>query len=372
MLKILYVTNNTGFCRFYRCQFPAQYMSMSGEAQVQFIDPVDINLLNKTCKWADIIVFQHGVAAQYIIALSKLIKNLKLPQLIVVEYDDNLIESHPMNVGAYFYWGTQEIYGKNGNAIWKDGMSKFSIAANMERIQTMIEANKQADLITVTTPQLAEAFNYVKDKVEAIPNFINPSVMPIRNDLVYSSNVTKIIWQGGDSHYADLALMMPALKKIKDIWGDKVEFYLWGISYRSLGQNIGAKFIPWSTPELFFPHFSEHHFDIGIIPIEDNKFNHGKSNIKWLEYSYYSIPSVVQNNFPYKQHIEDYETGLLFDTQQDFFDGINTLIKDPILRMKIAANARAKVLKDYNIETKYHLWLECYKKHLKKKIASYT
>lgn len=371
MLKILYVSNNTGFCRFYRCQSPAQYLVENNLATIQFVDPVDQLLLNRVCSWADVIVFQHGVSSKYISILCNFIKEHQLPQLVICDYDDNLHESNPTNVGAYHYWGTQEIYSKDGKPIWKDGYQKFNIKANIDRIIKLDQANTDCDLITTTTTELAEAFTKVNQNIEVLPNFLNPSIMPICKN-PFKSDKIRILWQGGDSHYADLALVMPALRKIKEIYQNRVEFVLWGISYKSLGKDIDATFIPWSEPELFFPKFSEQKFDIGIIPIEDNKFNRGKSNIKWMEYSYYNIPSVVQNNLPYKQHIEHMKTGLVFDTNQELFDNLTELINDPILRITIAKNAKDKVLKDYNLQTKYNLWNEVYLKHLEKKIKSYS
>lgn len=370
MLKVLYVSNNTGFCRFYRCQSPAQYLSGSGLYSIQFVDPVDQLVLNKCCKWADVIVFQHGVSSKYISILCKFIRDNKLHQLVVCDYDDNLHESSPMNIGAYHHWGIKEIMSGDKH-VWKNGKRKFNIKENIDRRDKLDKANADVDLITTTTSELAEAFVGINDKVEVLPNYLNPSIMPTHKNTSRGDKI-RILWQGGDSHFADLMLVMPALKKIKEVYGDKVEFVLWGISYRSVGKDIDATFMPWTTPELFFPKFSEQKFDIGIIPIEDNKFNRAKSNIKWMEYSYYNIPSVVQNNLPYKQHITNGVHGMLFDTNQEMFNAINDLIKDPIKRINLASAARDKVMKDYNLETKFQMWHSVYDKHLQDKIKSYS
>lgn len=375
MLKITYITNNAGFCKFYRILYPAENIAKNNMANVSIIHPTNYYHMKQYISVSDVVVFQHGVTGEFIIEVCDFIKKNKIQTLVVCDYDDDIKNSNPINMGAYTYWGTKEIKSKDGKRdLYKDGQHGFNIKENIKRVSCFEDVNKKIDLITVTTKELAEAYQVYGTKVDVFPNLLNTSLMPKKKFRLKKDDIIRIVWQGGDSHFEDLMLVMPALTKIKKIYGKKVEFYLLGITYKTLTSLVNAKKIPWTDPELFFAKFSEYDFDIGIIPIADNVFNRGKSNIKWLEYSYYNIPSVVQNNIPYKQHITDGVNGLLFKNNDELYDRLSLLIDHESVRIKISQNANRTVLDNYTLQSgnKAKLLLDIYENHLNNKIKEYN
>ena len=136
-------------------------------------------------------------------------------------------------------------------------------------------------------------------------------------------------------------------------------------------KEIDGEHIPWTDPELFNKKFSEDLIDIGIVPIVDpdeNKFNKSKSNIKWLEYSHYGVPSVVSGFKPYVQHIDDGKTGLIAYDNQDWFDNLSKLIDDPLYRIKVGADAKKEVDLKFSIHNHAHKWYDLYMSALHKKV----
>jgi glycosyltransferase involved in cell wall biosynthesis len=82
-----------------------------------------------------------------------------------------------------------------------------------------------------------------------------------------------------------------------------------------------------------------------MVPLADNNFNRSKSNIKFLEYSVCGFPAVYSDVGPYHSSVVQGETGLLTrNTPEDWFINIETLVKDPGLRSRIAMNARNEIL----------------------------
>jgi glycosyltransferase involved in cell wall biosynthesis len=330
-----------------------------------------LHIFGEWAAWADVIIFQFAHPADLVIDTINLINEEKLPKLVVVEFDDNYNAIHPTNE-AYRYFGTSEIRVNNGKWLWrnKKKLSKkedkvpFDIVRNHRRLTSMNKACQMADIVTTTTRRLADTFNL--NNVHPLPNFISPDFMPLNNKP--ARDYVVIGWQGGDSHYNDLITVFPVLKRIKEAYGDRVKFRFMGADFRRMYSEVKGEFTEWIEPGDFFDKFSNDVFDIGIIPLLDTDFNRAKSNIKWLEYSYYNIPSVVSKVPPYSDDGDHGNNILFYTTEDEMFSHIKKLIDDPIFRFKLAHEARKHVLKNYDIRTYCHKWYDLYLDKLNEKI----
>ena len=103
--------------------------------------------------------------------------------------------------------------------------------------------------------------------------------------------------------------------------------------------------IPFCTFEEYVNHLSA--CDISIAPLENFVFNDAKSNIKYLEASILSIPSVCSRRSAFCSVIRNGENGFLCDTTEEWETALRTLVNDRNLRQKIAASANADVLSLY-------------------------
>jgi hypothetical protein len=190
--------------------------------------------------------------------------------------------------------------------------------------------------------------------------------MPI-SEKKNQDNRTVICYQGGDSHYADIKMIMPVLNKIKKAYGNTVHFKFFGSDFKKLYKELNAEFVPWDNDD-FYRTFSKHKIDLGIIPLNNIPFNTRKSNIKWLEYSYYKIPSVVANVYPYKPHIEQLRTGYLYSTPEQMFLLMRDLIDDPIQRLMIGGMAKQEVDNKWTIQTNAIRWYKTFMTCLTEKL----
>jgi len=322
--------------------------------------------------WADIIIFQFGTPASIVCKVFDINNKLKVPKIVCTEFDDNFLCIHPSN-NAYVVYGTEEIKLKNGTYVWQDrkprkGINKvFNIKENKQRIDLMKEAMVNCDMITSTQDTLAKVFKQFNRHSFVLPNYINPEVMPPAKPRDRSRTI--ICWQGGDSHYNDLRSIMPALKKIKNAFGNAVHFRFFGVTfYQMLEKELGGEVFPWVRPNNFYKLFADNMADIGLIPLMDNEFNKSKSNIKWLEYSHYGMPSVVANVSPYKEHISHNRTGLLYNNNKELVDYLAMLIQDPIKRINLGAAAKKEVDTNWTIQENAYKWYDLYAHALAAKI----
>jgi glycosyltransferase involved in cell wall biosynthesis len=90
--------------------------------------------------------------------------------------------------------------------------------------------------------------------------------------------------------------------------------------------------------------------DIAIVPLQDNRFNSCKSNIKWLEYSACGIAGIYADLPPYNTSVEHGKSGVLVNDDPDkWFQAMCLLIDHPELRHSIARQANS---------TSYHTTLK--------------
>ncbi|MBC8017590.1 MAG: glycosyltransferase, partial [Verrucomicrobia bacterium] len=215
--------------------------------------------------------------------------------------------------------------------------------------------------ITVSTPQLKEAFSRFNSNVFVLPNMLDYSLFhPVSN-----RNDTKITigFCGTNTHALDLSLIDDAIFRIAQTYGDKVDFLFMGYAGQHHAKLPGFRYVDF---ELGYQSYAQKlaglNIDIALIPLEDNPFNRCKSNIKWLEYSACGYAGVYADLAPYNTSVEHGRTGLLVgNNPQQWYEAISLLIENPDLRRSIAANACTEVLARYSVVANAHKWLDAYR-----------
>ena len=393
-LRVCVISKSTGFCYYYRLKWPLAELQRRGLVEVVGIDWSHDNFradpaaaFGPMIEWADVFVFQYSNPSDILTRYNDYSIKEKVPKLFVSEFDDDFTRVHPSN-SYYRYVGVKEVQLSDGRWAWKDRdlcdhlneykdkteeekeIFRFDIDRSKARLSKMFRAIMYSDLITCTTPELASTFTSWNENVAVLPNYIDPKEMCYPGKKKKRDHVL-IGWQGGDSHHHDLRLVMPALKEIKRKYKDKVHFRFYGAAFIDMYKEIGGEHVQWTDPEKFNEKFAEDLIDIGIVPLIDpsiNKFNNAKSNIKWLEYSHYGIPSVVSAHKPYIQHIEDGKTALLCRDNNDWVKALSKLIDDPLYRIKLGADAKKDVDLRFSIENHAHKWYDLYMMALERKV----
>ena len=216
---------------------------------------------------------------------------------------------------------------------------------------------RECDGMITSTAKLKEFYSPYCNKISVIPNhlpkFIWGDIYPA-HDYCDDRNKVKILWGGSQNHFAMKQVvgeqnaggdfgkgLLDFIRKTID----KYEWHLCGALPEELA-NIKGKinFHPWA--DVFnYPHLLKTiEPDICIAPLEDIKFNHGKSNIKCLEYVACGAVGVYSDVTPYK-----FMT-LKAKTDEEMIAHIEQLAEDRDYRAKIFK-------KDYQ-RVKPQLWWE--------------
>src|SRR3990167_6635054 len=327
-LRVLfYVGDNTGSA-WYRQVQPAlkleqHKLAEAGIFQVGIDSP---DQLPKAIDASDVFVFSRSISPR----LADQLHDIKKVGIkVVIDINDDWFHVDPFSP-HYQHLGLEEYPSHTPEGvifkIWEDGRicpngEKFDIKKNREQIEFYKALWKEADLITCTTPYLAEIYGQFAPTV-VLPNMV---------DLQIWKNV-KLVLSG--HHFKSFT---------QDFPGERVELHGW----------MGNVAYPWHMMALGI--------DVAFYPWLDTEFNKGKNNLAWVEWSAVGVPGVYPALKPYMDHVKHGETGLLALSEEGWFESINKLIKDQFYRRRIAQNARAEVEKNWDINKRIGEWATAYR-----------
>ena len=292
-MRIFFVSaTNTG-CSKWRAEIPTKYLRRNGHT-VHFFDEWQ----NAECP--DAIVFSR----QYHFDLSRLYNWAKERNLRVVYDTDDALDLVDKWNPAY----------------------EFSRRHHSQAV--MMASN--ADVITTTTPELANHLRKLNPNVVVIPNSVDPEDWTVQPRTV--TDRIRIGWLGGSSHFLDLAIAADAMSDV--VKKLNVQFVVYGLTdlpsveemYRkrlkaqgesfrgsSLGraiktflrktQNLPYEFQPHVAASEYAATLCELRFDVGIAPLADTAFNRNKSCIKYYEYGMSGAVTVASNVLPYSAEV---------------------------------------------------------------------
>jgi glycosyltransferase involved in cell wall biosynthesis len=217
-----------------------------------------------------------------------------------------------------------------------------------------------ADMVTVSTPYLAEQVEPYNDNVVVLQNHINGELISEserwQKELSGDRPLT-VGWQGGTSHLMDMVTVADPLRRVLEDNPD-VQMHFAGFDYSPLVKRTCR----WSTWEQnVWDHYrSTSHFDIAIAPLADHPFNRSKSHLKALEAAAMGTPIVASDSLPYRDFVIDGKTGFLVSSEEDWYARINELIHDADMRAEMSVAAR-EVARGWQIqETGWRLWESAY------------
>ncbi len=292
---------------------------------------------------ADVVIFQREFPTRFadyrkIVTLAR-----QQGKAIVFELDDLLFflpEVHPDRHEGHYYGST---------------------------LLPMFQALLEADLVTVTTPALAEALAAYNPNVVALPNCLDETLWtlkpPPRRD--FSTTGLTIGYMGTNSHRPDLAAIAPLLVELIERYPEKIRFHFWGAPPPA--ELSAWPQVQWTSQYFasyrdFAAFFQAQSADIFIAPLAENQFNRCKSPIKFLEYSALGAPGVYSRIEPYAGVITHGQNGLLAGSLDEWRDCLIQLIEDAELRTRLVVQAQASIKENWLLSQHAYRWHEAFQR----------
>lgn len=168
-----------------------------------------------------------------------------------------------------------------------------------------IDQITDADVVLCTHDRLAEEVAVYNKNVHVCPNAIPKSGQFDIERQPY--HLTRLFWQGSDTHKADINLLRTPINLLKGISGkikmvmggyadDHADWHTMVMAYTS-GTMHQYKLIPYKPITEYYSTYAE--ADICLVPLLNSKFNRHKSNLKVLEAANLGLPVIASAVHPY-------------------------------------------------------------------------
>lgn len=211
-----------------------------------------------------------------------------------------------------------------------------------------------ANLVTVTTPYLADRISKYNSNIAIINNHIDESLLTMERP---KRDRLTIGWAGGGSHIKDIMTCAYGLKKVMN-WNKDIDVHFIGADLRrSVNSPRPIRFTGWC--ETTTDYYKNIDFDIGIAPLKPTVFAAAKSHIKALEYAALGIPVVASDTAPYRDLVIDGVTGFLVRQDHEWGSRLRDLVNDEAMRTEMGAKAR-QAAAEWTIQKGYKLWETAY------------
>ena len=96
--------------------------------------------------------------------------------------------------------------------------------------------------------------------------------------------------------------------------------------------------------------------DIGVVVLEPGVYTDAKSAIRWMEFSFLGVPSVLSPTAVYSEILEDGRDVLFARGISEWVHTIQRLVDDPVLRRTMACNAQAKAQDLFGVHRADQYW----------------
>lgn len=269
----------------------------------------------------------------------------------VTQYDLVFIHREAYPIGPPFF---EYIIAKLNKPIIYD-FDDAIFLPNVSQVNNFIERfklpSKIAKIISLSSYVIA-GNEYLKDfvlrynkKVSVLPTCIDTEKYKNMDYAIKDQKQIMIGWIGSKTTEGFLHDKEPVFKTLAKKY-TAIKFIFIGTEYEIEGlPQLSCK--KWSiATELE----DIRNFDIGIMPMPENKWTKGKCGFKAILYMSMGIPTVCSPVGVNKEIIKDGENGFLAATEEEWIKKLSSLIENPTLRQKIGSAGRKTVEERYSLD----------------------
>lgn len=215
-----------------------------------------------------------------------------------------------------------------------------------------------SDMVTVSTPYLAEQYRQYNDNVVVLPNYVDEKLLAVERP---RRERLTLGWAGGSSHLADWATVAaPAVRATLGAHPE-LDMHFMGVDFSPmLGEaRARCRFTTWDADVSSY--YRKIDFDIGLAPLGDSNFNLSKSWIRALEMASLGIPIVASDVEPYREFVIDGVTGYLVRTEEEWTARLAELVGDAEAREEMGRKAKEHAAA-FTIQGNWAKWSAAYER----------
>jgi len=259
-----------------------------------------------------------------------------------------------------FEWAIAKLFGKKiiydfDDAIWMPNYSEHNASFHkLKYYQKVKHSMKWAHKIAAGNEYLASFAKQFNPNVIVLPTTIDTENH--HNQVKQHQPNQKIIigWTGTLTTAKYIEDIIPVLQQLEQ----KFDF-----EFRMISNEIPAyqlkslKFQPWKKETEIADLLA---FDIGLMPLVDDKWAKGKCGFKALQYMALGIPPVVSPVGVNTQIVEHGKKGMICQSPEEWERSLSELMTDFSLRQKLGAEARKTVEDSYSVKANTQKFLSLF------------
>ncbi len=253
---------------YYRGVGPLSSLQNAGLVELIYHDKPDWTVM----KHIDAVFVQRPHLPEYLRVLD-LAKKFRKP--LWLDYDDLLTDIPDCSPARHNYWRPDV----------------------QDTVRTCL---KNADIVTVSTQALADAWKEFANKIIVIPNAWDDELYP-RPSPPVKADKPNLIWRGSGGHDEDLWSItgeIETLAKQRDFNWYFIGMPFW-YTLRQLKKHTESfKVAPWNDLPDYFDLMQRVSPSVMMVPMTDSPFNRCKSNIAWIEGTWAGAATVAPGYMP--------------------------------------------------------------------------
>ncbi|HWP62945.1 MAG TPA: glycosyltransferase, partial [Candidatus Binatia bacterium] len=238
------------------------------------------------------------------------------------------------------------------------------LAHERDLVEAML---RRADLVTVSTPVLAERVRAQSPRVRVIRNAVEPAWYTEATPDPDLPGEPRVLHYGNASRLAYYDVCRAAVEAVKDHHPDLWRVWLGAPDSPEHRARIAAVVDEVRDYVIGVPAFARALVrarpDIGLAPLLGDEFDRAKSELHWLEYALAGAVTVATRTMaggPYSV-IRNGVDGFLVKSKAEWYDTLLRLARSPGLRAEVAGRARERVLAEYDAARRAVEWADAFR-----------
>lgn len=310
--RLLVHPSDAGGCGHYRYRQPFRAMQEAMLVEGAIVDKVMLSPVELERFDPDVILYQRQFAPQSIKQIEEG-RDAFSRAFRVIDMDDYYVD------------------------IPKKSIHRTTMPKDIEkRIKVILD---RVDRFVASTVPLADAFSKYHSDIWVMPNYLPVDWWGNLNAERRVGPKPRVGWIGGTSHTGDLELLVDVLKEL----ADEVDWIFMGMCPEKLRPYIKEFHKP--VPIEPYPEkMASLNLDLALAPLEQNRFNECKTNLRLLEYGACGFPVICTD-------IVTFRSGLPVTFVQNetkaWVDAIRMHLSDMDATAKAGDALREAVLRDW-------------------------
>ena len=205
------------------------------------------------------------------------------------------------------------------------------------------------DRLVVSTEPLAQAYHGFAEDIVVLPNFLARAAWGALRPMRTQEGKLRIGWAGALQHQGDLQVLSEVVRATSQ----EADWVFMGMCPEPLRPYVHEV-----HPAVDFADYPARlaslQLDLAVAPLEHNRFNEAKSNLRILEYGVLGLPVICTDIAPYRgapvQRVPN--------QPRAWIEALRARIHDPDAAQREGANLRRWVLDGWMLEDHVDQWLE--------------